>query len=350
VIRSLLFALFTLISAAAALSPAPAQAHEYRPTLLRFDVVDSGLHSVVWKWDGNDPNGVRAADLVFEGCEAGLTDESVGVDQMTRIALQCPGSELRVIFPHPVAEIVIDARRNGHPVAVRRIRGAIEFVESATYGRHDGQGEDPNDDDEEATDGGMTLSDWVRLGAEHIAEGWDHLSFVLALALLVGTWRRVALVITGFTIGHSITLGLTSLGTITPPSSGPVEAVIALSVVYLAVEMCRGHDARAQFAGRRGIGVAAGFGLIHGFGFAGVLRDLGLPPGSEWRALLGFNIGVELGQLTFVALILAGAYAIGRAMRSSEPVPTRLRLAGAYVVGSLAVFWTLQRAIPILFA
>ncbi len=343
--------LATALGLAIAIQAVHVGAHEYRPTLLRFDVVESGQHSVVWKWDGNDPNGIPATELVFEGCESGLTDESTGADRMTRITLECSTSELTLLFPQAVPEIVIDARREGQPVAVRRLRGAIERIDSIDFGQArfpaNPQG-DPDYADEEASGGGMSVADWIRLGAEHIAEGWDHLAFVLALALLVGTWRRVALVITGFTIGHSITLGLTSLGTITPPASGPVEAAIALSVVYLAVEMCRGEPARKKFAGGRGVGVAAGFGLIHGFGFAGVLRELGLPAGSEWRALLGFNIGVELGQLAFVAVILGITFLLAKAVKSTDPVPPALRFAGAYLVGAVATFWTLQRALPIL--
>lgn len=314
----------------------PSAAHEYRPTLLRFDATADGAHSVVWKWDGLDPNGVSGELLTFVGCESVATDASVADQRMTRIRLTCPDETLRVGLPRPVAELVIDARFDGRPTGVRRVRAAVEEVDSERFR--------PSDLAAEPT---ISLAEWVWLGIEHILIGWDHLAFVLALTLLVVLLRRLLLVITGFTIGHSLTLGLTTLGVIPPPSSAPVEAAIALSIAYLAVELVRSESARAQFTAKTGVAVSIGFGLIHGFGFAGVLRDLGLPAGREWIALLGFNVGVELGQVAFVTVILGTLALVRRLSRDPAPVPTGLRYVAAYGLGSLGVLWALQRAAPL---
>jgi hydrogenase/urease accessory protein HupE len=328
VIRVLLLALVWLAAV-------PAAGHEFRPTLLRFDVGSDGRHDLVWKWDGLDPRGIRGDELTFEGCEVSYTDTSVGDERMTRIELVCPGASFLLGLPRPAAEVVIDARFDGRPVEVRRIRAAIDFIDSAEFLP------------ELSEDAGpvrlITVGDWVLLGVEHIVTGWDHLAFVLALTLLVARVRRLLLVVTGFTVGHSLTLGLTTLGLIQPPSSAPVEATIALSIAYLAVELSRDGASRDQFGRTRGVAVATGFGLIHGFGFAGVLRALSLPVGGEWRALLGFNLGVELGQLAFVAALLIVIRLSRRWSTTTEPVPAGARWVAAYGLGALGVFWTLER-------
>ena len=331
-IRAVLIALIWLAAA-------PATAHEFRPTLLRFDVVADGAHEVVWKWDGLDPRAISGDELTFEGCEATRVDASVGDERMTRISLTCPDETLRVGLPRPVAEIVIDARFDGRPVEVRRVRAAVDAIDSADFA--------PRTDRDPAS-AVVSIREWVVLGFEHILGGWDHLAFVLALTLLVGRARRVLLVVTGFTVGHSLTLGLTSLGLIPPPSSAPVEATIALSIAYLAVELSRSSDARKRFARRHGVSVAAGFGLIHGFGFAGVLQALSLPPGGEWRALLGFNVGVEIGQLAFVTLTLFLVRFIRSRPLGGELIPTPIRWVAAYGLGSLGILWTLQRSAQIM--
>lgn len=328
-----------LIVALVWLAAAPASGHEFRPTLLRFDVAGDGAHQIVWKWDGLDPRGISGDELAFEGCEADRVDTSIGDERMTRISLTCPDADLTIGLPRPVAEIVIDARFDGRPTEIRRVRAAVDSIDASEFRRA------ASDETEAPT---VSIAEWITLGVEHILLGWDHLAFVLALTLLVARLRRVLLVVTGFTLGHSLTLGLTSLGLIPPPSSAPVEATIALSIAYLAVELTRNKEAREQFARRHGPGIAAAFGLIHGFGFAGVLQELSLPAGGEWRALLGFNLGVEIGQLAFVAVVLA-ALRLGRALvATDEPVPGPVRWGAAYGLGSLGILWTLQRSGQIL--
>src|SRR6202050_3973672 len=145
---------------------------------------------------------------------------------------------------------------------------------------------------------------YLRLGVEHILFGFDHLLFVLALVILVRDWRRVAITVTAFTIAHSITLAAATLGLVNVPGP-PVEATIALSIMLVAVEILNARGGKPSLTARLPWLVAFSFGLLHGFGFAGALAEVGLPQHAIPVALLFFNIGVEIGQLVFVAAVLS---------------------------------------------
>jgi hydrogenase/urease accessory protein HupE len=180
---------------------------------------------------------------------------------------------------------------------------------------------------------------YLALGVEHILTGIDHLLFVLALLLLTkGVWRLVKTV-TAFTVAHSITLGLATLGIVHVPSK-PVEAVIALSIVFVAAEIVQARRGRAGRAAQMPWVVAFIFGLLHGFGFAGALSEAGLPEGHIPVALLFFNLGVEAGQLLFVAAVLT---IVAGARRVPMAWPRWAELAPPYAIGSLAMFWVIQR-------
>jgi len=181
---------------------------------------------------------------------------------------------------------------------------------------------------------------YVGLGIEHILFGIDHLLFVLGLLLLVrGPWMLVK-TITAFTVAHSITLALSTLGVVRVPS-GPVEAMIALSIVILAAEIVYRRRGKTTWTGDRPWAVAFGFGLLHGLGFAGALGELGLPEGEIPMALLFFNVGVEIGQLCFVAVVLG----VGWLLRRCRTVwPQWVEAAPVYALGSVAAFWFLQRS------
>jgi hypothetical protein len=188
------------------------------------------------------------------------------------------------------------------------------------------------------------MAAYLLLGTAHILAGIDHLLFVLALILLVGSVRRLIITVTAFTIAHSITLGAATLGWIALPQS-PVEAVIALSILFLAAELARrgrsaGCDGAADLTARFPWLVAFVFGLLHGFGFAGALAEVGLPQSAVPVALLFFNLGVELGQLAFIAAVLGAAWGWRRAGGFS---PRAWRVATAYGLGSVAAFWLLER-------
>jgi len=183
--------------------------------------------------------------------------------------------------------------------------------------------------------------DYAALGFEHIATGADHLLFLLALLLLLGATRTLAGAITGFTLGHSVTLSLAALGYASLPPR-PVEVCIALSVFVLAVELTR---ERPSVIRRAPWFAAAGFGLLHGLGFAGALREVGLPAAEVPLALATFNGGIEIGQLAFVAIVLAAAYVL---VRLPLRWPTWAASVPVYAIGAMAAFWTLDRAAALL--
>jgi len=189
---------------------------------------------------------------------------------------------------------------------------------------------------------------YLWLGVEHILFGFDHLLFVLVLVILVRDWRRVALTVTAFTVAHSITLAAATLGFVNVPGP-PVEAAIALSIVLVAVEIVNARRGIPSLTARWPWLIAFCFGLLHGFGFAGALAEVGLPQHAIPIALLFFNLGVEAGQLAFVAAILVMGELVRRAMALRfEPAPIRrmsdgLDVTAAYAIGALAAYWLIER-------
>jgi hydrogenase/urease accessory protein HupE len=183
------------------------------------------------------------------------------------------------------------------------------------------------------------LSDYGRLGVEHILLGFDHLCFVLALALLVKGRRRLVATITAFTLAHSITLALATLGLTNLPIA-PVEATIALSIVLVCAEVLQGSDSMTR---RFPWLVAFSFGLLHGFGFASALREVGLPGDRLPAALFGFNLGVELGQLAVVLAAVEGAALLAH-FKLVRPWMPR---AAAYLMGSFAAYWSIDRVLAV---
>ena len=183
------------------------------------------------------------------------------------------------------------------------------------------------------------IKTYLILGINHILSGIDHLLFVLALLLITKGFRKLVMTITAFTIAHSITLTLATLGVLGLPGA-PVEAVIALSIVFLAVELVHNYNGQEGLTVRNPWVVAFTFGLLHGFGFAGALAEVGLPQADIPAALFFFNVGVELGQLAFVLVVL-GLLWISK--RTKISWPTRAKWVTPYVIGSLASFWLIER-------
>jgi hydrogenase/urease accessory protein HupE len=179
-----------------------------------------------------------------------------------------------------------------------------------------------------------TIAEFTRLGVAHILGGFDHLLFVIGLVLLVRDGRRLLLTVTAFTVAHSLTLAASVLGWLTVPS-GAVEATIALSIVLLAWECA---SPRESLTRRAPWWVAFSFGLLHGFGFAGALSEVGLPPHQLAVALASFNLGVELGQLSIVFPLWLGLRWLGRFSGAR-----RLELGLVYLIGTLSVYWTIDR-------
>jgi hydrogenase/urease accessory protein HupE len=186
-----------------------------------------------------------------------------------------------------------------------------------------------------------TAAAFFNQGVEHILLGLDHLLFVLGLLLIVRTPMMLLKTITAFTVAHSITLALATLGYASIPGP-PLNAAIALSILFLGLEIIRTERGETSFTIRHPWIVAFAFGLLHGFGFASGLTAIGLPKDDIPLALLMFNLGVEAGQLAFVGLILALVQAF-KLIELHWPKPVSQM--PAYLVGSLGSFWTIQRVV-----
>ncbi len=183
-----------------------------------------------------------------------------------------------------------------------------------------------------------TAARYLALGVEHIATGWDHLSFVAAIALVARSRRRLLATITAFTLGHSITLALAALGLAHAPQRA-VECAIAWSIVVVAREALHREDHPDDTRGAPWA-VAALFGLLHGFGFAGALGEVGIPRDAVLTSLVGFNLGVELGQVLFVTAGLALAALLAR---TRTPAPLARKVV-AYATGTAGACWCIERA------
>ena len=191
----------------------------------------------------------------------------------------------------------------------------------------------------EVQSGWDVFTSYARLGFEHILSGFDHIALLFGLMLLVSP-RRLIWVVTAFTVGHSVTLALSALDVIRV-QQGPIEILIALSIGLVAWEVVRSANAEPTSFTRLPEMMAGTFGLLHGLGFAGALREVGLPQGSIPLSLFSFNVGIELGQLAFVALaIVPVAWVFTRDVSSRW-----FRIVSAYVIGSLAFYWVFARAL-----
>ena len=185
------------------------------------------------------------------------------------------------------------------------------------------------------------VSAYLWLGIEHIGLGWDHLLFIFALFLLIRGARRLFWAVTAFTLGHSLTLGWAVLGGSTPPPEA-TEALIALSLLLLAVELSRSDAESESWTMRAPWVLALICGLVHGFGFAGALLELGVPRDSVVSALFLFNLGVEVGQLLLIAALALGAFMI---RRSGSKLSPRMTSLGLYLLGTAAAYLSLDRTL-----
>ena len=321
-------------AAALVLVASVAGAHSFDPSLLDLREREPGLYDVVWKTavpQGPEGGPLRQLTPVFStACRraaAAGASEAAAVDGLAVFRIDCRPGGLH-------GQSVGVAGLAGHPTDVLVRIGWVDGTTTTGVLR---SGEDrlvvPG------TGAGAPLRTvlwrYGRLGVEHILTGTDHLAFVLALLLLVRGWRRIVQTITAFTLAHTVTLALAVLGVVHVPPA-PVEAMIAVSIVLVAVEALRAPGSAPTLAQRAPWVVAFLFGLMHGLGFAGALVDLGLPPDHVPSALVAFNAGVEVGQLAFVAVMIGPVLWLRRAPRVVQRIP-------AYAVGTVAVAWTLER-------
>jgi hydrogenase/urease accessory protein HupE len=316
-----------------ALLNVPALAHEVRPGMLQLSETSPGQFDVLWKVPARGDRVLPIQPVFAKRCQqiAPPTSSLDGRAQVSRWRIHCgergmDGAEIRI---DGLDGTMID-------VLVR-----AEFIDGVVVSRL----LRPNDLAFEVNASGSDTPVWgyLTLGVEHILFGIDHLLFVLGLLLIVrGTWLLVK-TITAFTVAHSITLGLATLGFVTVPQA-PVEAVIALSIVFVASELARQRDAQAHVMTRYPWIVAFIFGLLHGFGFASALAEVGLPQTDIPLALLLFNVGVELGQLMFVGAVLGLVWLFHRSL---GPTPAWMPRGAAYGIGSVAAFWVIERVAAI---
>ena len=328
-----------LLAVLCALVVQPARSDELRPGYLELRQTDPGTYSLLFKIPA------RGEDLrlaVYVKLPEGTHD--VGAPRISfgdgayveRRTIRRDGG----LTGHAISIEGLSATSTDVLVRIETLAGAIQterlsptrtaFVVQATPG---------------ATEVATT---YLRLGVEHILFGFDHLLFVLALVILVRDWRRVALTVTAFTIAHSITLAAAALGFVNVPGP-PVEATIALSIMLVAVEILNARAGKPSLTARLPWLVAFSFGLLHGFGFAGALAEVGLPQHAIPVALLFFNVGVEIGQLVFVAAVLSLISLLRHvASRRWETAPVRrafdrLDVGIAYGIGVIAAYWLIER-------
>lgn len=317
-----------------ALCFAPAAlAHEFDPALLDLRELGPGLYGASWTIS----------------IEAGEARPSFGSNCVANVPdpVEIGPGRLRASF-----RVTCDPGELG-PVGVAGLKAATDAVVRLTP--LDGpvrtgvvRAAEPTVDFGDSAEPDRNVRTYLWLGAEHILRGLDHLLFVLGLLLLTwgpvrGGLRRLVLTVTAFTLGHSVTLAVSTLGLVRL-AAAPVEATIALSILLLAVEIPRNRDRPVTLTARYPWLIAAGFGLIHGLGFAAALQTVGLPSGELPLALFLFNVGVELGQLAFVACVL-GLVTVGRRLWSAPP--PWLPLVPAYGIGALAAAWTIERVASI---
>ncbi len=326
-----------LIPLAAWLVPA-AHAHEVRPGYLEVRQVDNQTFDVLWKVPANGEYRLRLHARLPNECKGAPTQGTfVGGAFVERWRANCPGGLVgRTIFIDGLSATRTDvlARiewQDGTTQAVRLTPENTEFEVTA------------------APSALEVAKTYFVLGVEHILLGIDHLLFVLGLLFLVGNWRRLVATVTAFTVAHSITLAAATLGLV-HVAQAPVEAAIALSIMFVAAEIIYGAHGAPRLATHAPWLLAFVFGLLHGFGFAGALQEIGLPQKDVPLALLFFNVGVEVGQLMFIAAAIAFFSVLTRLLRrqgSHDHGPwhseTLIRTPVAYVIGSLAAFWTVQR-------
>lgn len=322
----------TLLAVAGGLAMPPVSwAHDTRPAHL--ELVEVGEERYEMRWRLPVFSGRRLPVLVRlpEGVKTVGTPEAREFRDsvVERRMLEAPGGLVgkRIAFTGleaTITDVLVRVERRDGSRSATLVRPSEPWIElSASRARW------------------LVAGDYLTLGVEHILLGFDHLAFVLALCLIVPSGRVLLWTITAFTVAHSITLAIATLGVVHVPSA-PLEASIALSIVLLAREALGRRDGEQTLAVRWPWVVAFAFGLLHGFGFASALTEVGLPSGEVPVALFAFNVGVELGQLGFLGLVFSVGWIVRR-VHAELRVPIPGRSVVAYAIGSVAALWFFER-------
>ena len=301
-----------------------AYAHELTLAALTLSETRDGVFEVTWKQATTNGQKLALEPVLPEACAGEPTPQILRTDNVfvTRRIVRCQMDEGHI-------------RISGLERTLTDVLVSIEYLDGHKRRALLRPGE-AGLDLAEAEAGAAPI--YVVLGVEHILSGPDHLLFVAGL-LLLARLRQLFMVITAFTLAHSLTLAMTTFGLASLPST-PVETLIALSILLLAAEAAQIKEGRQSLTARRPWLISFGFGLLHGFGFAGALSEIGLPKGEEIAALFFFNTGVELGQLLFVGCLLLVAFVLSKL---SGKALTYARQAAVYSIGTAGAFWVIER-------
>ena len=311
-----------------------ATADEVRPGFLELKAGENGIYAVKWKVPMKGDMVLSLKPVLPDVCSDHIppSRSSVGDAMITRWSVSCPsgiaGERIGVLgLENTNTDVLVrTVHQDGTTLMTRLTPTETSFEVKAE------------------TSDFEVVKVYTALGIEHILLGIDHLLFVFALLLIVNGWRRLLGTITAFTLAHSITLAAATLGYVSVPQP-PVEAIIALSILFLATEIVHGQRGKAGMAERFPWLVAFIFGLLHGFGFAGALTEIGLPQQSIPLALLFFNVGVESGQLIFVAVVVSAGLLLRRVVAKNSL--SWGKVAASYAIGSVAAFWTIERIVAL---
>ena len=323
-LRSLLFTFLWCALALAAI------AHEVRPAYLEIREIAPEIYDVLWKVPARGQNLRLALYVRFPADARNVTEPRAIFTEaayVERWRIQRPGG----LAGQDVTIEGLPATKVDALIRVTDVEGITQTTRATP--------DSPTATIVATASRWQVAATYLVLGIEHILLGIDHLLFVLALVLLVNGWRKLVATVTAFTVAHSITLALATLGFVHVPSP-PVEACIALSVAFVAAEIVYSRQSRPGLTERAPWVVAFIFGLLHGLGFAGALSEVGLPQHAIPIALLFFNVGVELGQLAFVFVVLG---VLAGARRLAPRVPAWGWRAAPYAIGSVAMFWVIER-------
>lgn len=318
------------------LASGAAQAHRFAPSLLKVNEIGTGQYHVVWKTPAQATSQVPLRPTWPDSCAVTQSSPAQleGTGKVSSFQLGCEGLGEGGLVGETLGVDGLGPNQASAMVMVSLLDGRqYQQVLNA---------EQPSFVVPAESSAGEVMSDYIALGAEHIWGGIDHLLFVFGLLLLVGGGTRLLWTITAFTVGHSITLSLVTLGYFDYPVA-LVEFTIALSIFVLAVELTRIE--RHDLLWRHPWWLAGGFGLLHGMGFAGALAETGLPQDNVPLALLFFNVGIELGQIAFILVALALWWLLRRPL---APWQERLRWVPVYVLGSLSAMWCIERGLEVL--
>ena len=309
---------------------APARADELRPGYLELTQRDAARWDLIWKAPVLGGLATRSRPALPAFCK--VTPGPVRLERAALVAI----ARLDCARPLDRASVGLAGMETSFTDALLRVAplGRPVQAERLTPDR-------PMVTIKAVPDRWQVARTYALLGVQHILTGYDHLLFVVALVLLLARGWVVVRAATAFTVAHSLTLAGTTLG-LFGLAQAPVEALIALSIVFLSVEIVKQTDGTQRLSERIPWVVAFLFGLLHGFGFAGALREIGLPEGDIPMALLTFNLGVEAGQLVIIAACL-GLIAVLR--RFAQPALRPATVFATYGIGTIASFWFIERLI-----